>query len=220
MQKTDKQIQHDVQHALDTDQYVDATALNISVDKGVVGLEGCVSSTVEKEEVETAVKQIAGVKAVTAETTDQPPENIERTDQEIALVAIQHLKRHAFVPEDRLLVAVHNGWITIEGDVTNNHQKLSAENAVIHLSGVRGVTNALTVKAEATPDAIHAQIEAAFARRAKIEAGLIQVELQGNTVILQGSVRSQANRGEAEAAARAAPGVFHVENKLTITPPR
>ena len=218
MKKTDKQVHHDVQHALHTDQHVDGAALDVSVNEGVVTLEGSISSPAEKEEAETAVKQVTGVKAVATEITGQPGENIERIDREIALAAVQHLKRHSFVPEDRILVTVNTGWVTIEGDVSNDHQKRSAESAVSHLAGVQGVTNAITVQAEATPADISAQIEGAFTRRAKIEAGLIQVEVHGNKVILHGTVRSQAKRDEAEAVARATPGVAEVENKLAIIP--
>ena len=61
-----------------------------------------------------------------------------------------------------------------------------------------------------------AQIEAALKRSAELDAQRITVETRGDTVILRGTVRSLAERQEAERAAWATPGVAVVENHITI----
>jgi osmotically-inducible protein OsmY len=59
-------------------------------------------------------------------------------------------------------------------------------------------------------------IKSAFKRSAVVDANKIRVETAGSNVELSGNVRNLAEREEAERAAWAAPGVFSVDNQLTV----
>ncbi|HYR06456.1 MAG TPA: BON domain-containing protein, partial [Longimicrobium sp.] len=55
-------------------------------------------------------------------------------------------------------------------------------------------------------------------RGAELDADRIRVEVEGSRVILSGTVRSYAERRDAERAARNAPGVTEVENLIIVDP--
>ena len=140
----------------------------------------------------------------------------ERTDPDIAEAARSSLKSDSRVPADRVRVVVERGWITLEGTVDYYYQKSAAESDVRYVAGVRGVTNALVVTPKVSPTDIRMKIEEALKRSAQLDANRISVETEGSKVILSGTVRSWAEREEAEMAAWAAPGVTQVENKIKV----
>jgi osmotically-inducible protein OsmY len=82
--------------------------------------------------------------------------------------------------------------------------------------GVKGVTNAIVVTPKVSPTDVRTKIEEALKRSALVDASRITVEAEGSKVILSGTVRSWAEREEAEMAAWAAPGVTQVENRIKI----
>ncbi len=215
--KTDKQLQCDVLDELQYDPSVDASKIGVVVQNGIVSLSGTVASYAETYRAIHAAERVAGVKAVTNGIKVELPSMHKRDDADIAQVVVNALKWHVWVPHDAIKVKVEQGWVTLEGSVDAKFRRESADDAVRYLTGVKGLTNLITVKQPAINSSeVKTKIENALRRATEEEAKLINVEVKGDIVILRGQVRSWAERSNAESAAWAAPGVGQVEDHLTI----
>ncbi|MET0878629.1 MAG: BON domain-containing protein, partial [Tardiphaga sp.] len=172
----------------------------------------------DRMEAELAVKHVAGVHAVANDIEVRLPAIDQRPDPDIARDAVAALKSELPISHDKIKIIVKNGWITLEGAAEWQYQKTSAENAVRKVKGVKGVTNAITVKPKVEPTDIQRKIQEAFKRNAELDANRITVEANGSEVILKGTVRSWIEREEAERVAWSAPGITHVEDRIVVSP--
>ncbi|MGD0676332.1 MAG: BON domain-containing protein [Polyangiaceae bacterium] len=216
--KADVELQRHIADELAFEPSVNASAVRVSAQEGVVTLTGHVRSYAEKFGAELAARRIYGVKAVSNELRVKLPGSERRGDEDLARAAVRSLATNMLVPANRIKLHARDGWILLEGDVDWQYQKDAAERAVQYLPGVVGVRNTVAVKPSAAPTEIKDKIEEALRRRAESDARRVDVEVSGGEVVLRGTVRSWAERREAERAAWAAPGVYRVEDLIQVSP--
>ncbi len=213
---TAETIKNDVEQELRWEPSVCATKIGVSVNGGVVELDGHVGSMYEKWAAERAALRVANVTSIASEIIVDLPFGSERTDEDIASAATSHFTWNYLVP-DTIKLKVSKGWVTLQGTAEWQYQRQEAERVVRSLHGVKSVTNEIELKPTVSAMGVKIKIEDALKRDAAIEAKNITVETTGNTVTLTGRVHSWAEREDAEYAAFAAPGVTSVSNLLTVS---
>jgi len=214
--KKDTNLRRDVLDELEWEPSIDATEIGVTARDGVVTLTGSVKSYAEKLTAERDTKRVHGVKAIANDIEVRLPGTAERTDTDIARVAVDALKWRSSIADGRIKVMVQNGWVKLEGEVDWQYQRDAAFEAVHHLMGVKGVTNLVALKPRVSATEVKSRIEAAFRRSAELDAQKVRVETRDGKVMLHGDVNSCSERQEAEQTAWSAPGVTQVENLLAV----
>jgi osmotically-inducible protein OsmY len=192
-----------------------AEKIGVSVNKGVVELDGHVGSLYEKWAAERAALRVGSVTAVASELIVDLPFDNERTDEEVAVAVSNHLDWNFQVP-GTIKAMVANGQVTLKGIAEWQYQREEAVRVVRSLHGVKAVFNEIELKPKVSASGVKIKIEDAFKRDAQIDANSITVESLGNAVTLRGQVQSWRERRDAEYVAFGAPGVASVENLITI----
>lgn len=218
--RTDQDIQTAVLDELTFEPRVRSPEVGVTVAQGVVALTGQVDSYARKWAAERAAHRVLGVRAVANDLTVLIGTNAERPDPDLAAAVGHTLEWDAFVPVEQIEVTVSDGWVTLHGGVEWEYQRRAAERAVSRLTGVRGVSNGLSVRPAVRADGqlLAQRIIDALARNRATAAERVTVRLHGDTVLLDGLVHSMPERAEVERVVWSAPGVRTVRNHIVVVP--
>lgn len=142
--KTDQQLQHDVINELSGDPRITENKIAVSASDGVITLRGTAPHYFEKVAAEQAARRVGGVRAVVDVIEVKLLDSCRRNDDDIARAARLVLGWH-YALSDGIKVTVNDGWVSLNGEVYWEYERLAAYDAVSALMGVRGVTNGITL---------------------------------------------------------------------------
>lgn len=213
---SDLKIQKDVLAELAFEPQVDAAAIGVAVQDGVVTLSGHVPALAQKTAAETAARRVKGVRAIAQEIDVRLPDDLGQTDDTIAARAVDILGWSALPQVSTIHVSVEDGWISLAGHVEWAYQRDEAERALRGLAGVRGIRNEIAVTPHATPEDVEKHIARAFHRNAELERSQVKVDVDGSKVTLKGRVKTWYEQDMAERAAWSTPGVTSVVDEIEI----
>lgn len=215
----DEELKMEVIRQIKADRKIsNSDRIKVDVAERIVTLGGYVGHYMDQIEAVSAVECVPGVEGVVQEIEVELPEAAKRNDEEIARSACTAIEHNSTIPPNRVKVTVGDGWVTLDGELDEQHQKDEAEETVAKVLGVRGITNNIVTKCPVRPYDITLQIERNFRHLATHHARDIHVEVRDGKVILSGIVRAWIEKSEAQEAAYEVPGVEEVENQLEMSP--
>lgn len=215
MNKTDEKITEAVEKALVEGMRLSAMDINIRVKDGIVELAGVVDVLREKSEAESIVKKIAGVKGIENHLTIGTERQVG--DQSIAAEVEERLSRQLENILKRVEVKIHQGVVTLEGDVKSLWEKHQAKQLAESVYGITEVKAYLGIRGEKGQDdaSLTNRVEDTLAAEGGLQAAMINSGTKNRVVTLKGEVGSLQEIALAWKTVAAVPGVKGIQMELT-----
>jgi len=146
-----------------------------------------------------------------------------KTDEQICTKVRSELAADPRVDASKICVSVHQGLVTLGGQVSSWLERQGAERTAGRVAGVRDVMNDLLVHLpphnhlsdseliDFIRDALHAN--------ALVPAERIEVKLQDGVVTLEGTVDYWSQHDDAEQAIAKLRGIRELRNHIVVEPP-
>lgn len=142
------------------------------------------------------------------------------TDRELQQHVQSALTWEPSIESNEIGVSVHEGIVTLRGDVPAFAQRAAAERVALRVYGVKAVANDLTVRLPNTLARTDTEIAQAAVSALKwntmVPADQVHVVVSNGWVRLTGTVDWQYQRNAAERAVRDLQGVKSVSNDITL----
>jgi len=217
MMPEDRKILYEVERKLLEEPSIFSNDILVSVEDGVVKLEGFVENVPSSRLAVKTAKRVAGVRSVVNQMIVRPE---ERPDAEILEDVAFVLGAKAELSESRIEPTVNDGIVRLTGETTSFAMKELAEEAVSRVAGIRGLLTSIKVrpgKSRTTAD-LQQHVDMLLKYAGWLEPGRVTATVQDSTVELSGSVDTL---GDADRLRHlvAVPGVTEVVIKnLEIAP--
>ncbi|MBN8852064.1 MAG: hypothetical protein BGO55_26525 [Sphingobacteriales bacterium 50-39] len=146
--RTDTEIAEAAATAMSMHRDIDEKKIRISVDEGIVTLEGSVNWNFERRAVAEVIKGLKGVRGINNYVNvrpDVPPESIREQIRE-------SLRRNVRLNADRIIVDVADSKVMLKGTVSSLAEGEDVEHAAWSAPGVVEVDNKLVIEEEGYGD--------------------------------------------------------------------
>jgi osmotically-inducible protein OsmY len=139
----DSDIRLDAINTLSWSPNIDTSDVEVSVEKGVVILDGSVDTYPQKIQAEELIATLAGVREVKNNLRVQPA--VDLIDEAIARDIASTLRNDPLVDAGQIVVDVNDGVVTLSGTVPNAEANLTALQIARNTRGVLEVISKLGV---------------------------------------------------------------------------
>jgi osmotically-inducible protein OsmY len=206
-----------VEAELNFDPLIDAVDITVKNMNGQVALNGTIASYPQYLEAAAAAQRVAGVTEVHNHLEVVLSDRDYRDDPMLTTAASNALTANVTVPAG-IEATARNGNLTLTGIVQYGAHRAAAESAVAGLAGVRNIKDDIEIAFDADPVDVTFLVQGALDRYALIaDDSDVAVDTSGNTVTLDGHVRTWAEHDAVIGAAWMASGVFDVRDDLYVT---
>jgi osmotically-inducible protein OsmY len=142
----DDRIKRSIEEALIAHSEIDSSGIQVTVNAGLITLEGSVDAYWRRLAVEEAAGSVTGVLAIKNNIAVVPTESAE--DEEIARELTSTLDRSERVPAGAVTVQVDSGVVTLTGSVSDMLASMTAAELAGRTRGVVDVENQILVTGE------------------------------------------------------------------------
>lgn len=140
---TDAEIRNNIQNILSWNTDIDVMDIDVSLEGGVVTMEGTVDEYWKKWKAVELVSDVSGVIDVLDEMTVVPTGSF--IDKDIAETINDALDRNLYIDAEDITVEVEHGKVTLTGVVPTNFVRSKAGDIASYTAGVIDVHNNLVV---------------------------------------------------------------------------
>lgn len=221
MIRSDKRIKLDIMDQLASDTRVNVGQVRVSVNSdGEVKLRGTVPYLEAKNAAERAAWKILGVSDVQNKIEVSYSDSIRvPLGEELKKQAEKVIRWNPVVDVESINVGLKdNGIIVLTGSVDVYWKKISIQELISQMRGVREVVNKLSIvpSKKRKDEEIAKDITSALDRNISADVKSIDLVVRGGEVILNGVVSSAIARDAAVEAAESTAGVTEIRNNLSI----
>lgn len=145
-----------------------------------------------------------------------------KTDIQIQEDVMEQIRWEPFLQASEIGVAVHHGIVTLSGHVDSYAKKLTAENAVKKIAGVKAIAEDIQIGVSPAFNKSDTEIAEAVLSALKwhsaVQEEKIKIKVENGVVRLEGEVEWDYQRINAGSAIEYLTGVRSVINLITVKP--